>query len=54
LIDNTQDRRIDFVFVHGLDVKRYAHLDVKTPAGRWISDHFPVMATLDMRVGDRN
>ena len=47
-------RRIDYVFVKHLEVLDYQHLDDKTPEGRWISDHLPVMATISLRIGDKD
>ena len=39
-------RRIDFIFVHGLEVER-AWIDfARRPDGRWLSDHVPVGAEL--------
>tara|TARA_B100001093_G_scaffold519981_1_gene611843 strand:+ start:3510 stop:4346 length:837 start_codon:yes stop_codon:yes gene_type:complete len=36
------DRRIDYIFSDGFNVKSYKHLDDKRKNGRWISDHLAV------------
>lgn len=38
--------RIDYIFVRGLKVEKYAHMNDKRPNGRWISDHLPVKITV--------
>lgn len=38
--------RIDYIFVHGLDVKSVIQIDDKMDNNKHISDHLPVMATL--------
>lgn len=44
----SEGQRIDFVFIHSETMKVAAHetLDPKTAAGRFASDHLPVMITL--------
>ncbi|GAB5406550.1 MAG: endonuclease/exonuclease/phosphatase family protein [Aureliella sp.] len=43
IVDN---RRIDFIFVAGLKVERFETLNPKTEAGRFASDHLPVVAVV--------
>ncbi len=43
---DTSGRRIDYIFVRKLKVKSYSRPDTRRSIGRFISDHFPVMATL--------
>ena len=40
------DRRIDYIFVNGLEVKKYAHVDSKIDNGNWPSDHLPIFIKL--------
>lgn len=40
-------RRIDYFFVDHVMVKTYVHIDKRRADGRPISDHFPVMITVD-------
>ncbi|MCV6630447.1 MAG: endonuclease/exonuclease/phosphatase family protein [Flavobacteriaceae bacterium] len=42
-LDARLERRIDYIFVRNLEIKSYAHLGDKTPEGRWLSDHLPVL-----------
>jgi endonuclease/exonuclease/phosphatase family metal-dependent hydrolase len=44
--DALAERRIDYIFVHDLEVLRYFHLDDIRPDGGYISDHLPVLARL--------
>lgn len=37
------DQRIDYIFVSGFRVLRYAHVDDRRPGGLWVSDHLPVL-----------
>ena len=37
------DRRIDYIFVNGFEVKKYAHIDNKITNGNWPSDHLPIL-----------
>lgn len=46
--DAALDRRIDYIFIHALTVKQYRHLIDKTKAGRWVSDHLPVVTKVKM------
>jgi endonuclease/exonuclease/phosphatase family metal-dependent hydrolase len=39
-------RRIDYIFVKNLTVSTQKHEDQKRPAGRYVSDHFPVLAEM--------
>lgn len=39
-------KRIDYVFTAGMDVLEAIHIDDRKPDGRYVSDHFPVMARL--------
>lgn len=43
-LDQTPKKRIDYVFQKGFTVSKAAHLWIKTPMGRWASDHHPVYA----------
>ncbi len=47
--NKNSDHRIDYVFVQGFSVVRYAHLDAMRPDGGFISDHFPVLATVALQ-----
>ena len=40
------ERRIDYVFKKGLQIKNAKHIYKKTPLGGWASDHHPVIAIL--------
>jgi len=40
--ENNEERRIDYIFQKGFTVKKAAQLWIKTPEGRWASDHHPV------------
>ena len=40
------ERRIDYVFKKGLQIKNAKHIYKKTPTGGWASDHHPVIAIL--------
>ena len=39
-------KRIDYVFEKNFKLINSAHIEVKTPSGRWASDHNPVLAKL--------
>jgi endonuclease/exonuclease/phosphatase family metal-dependent hydrolase len=52
-ISDPVSRRIDYIFIQRLQVTNYMHIDDKTPDGRWISDHLPVMATIQLNAGDK-
>lgn len=41
-IQNTPEKRIDYIFTRNLQVSNYLHLDKKTVKGNWPSDHLPV------------
>ena len=36
-------RRIDYIFVNGLTVRSYRHIDDRMPDNHYLSDHLPVM-----------
>jgi len=40
------DRRIDYIFTKNLAVKNYVHIDDRMENLKYISDHFPVLATI--------
>ncbi|MBU2945945.1 endonuclease/exonuclease/phosphatase family protein [Zobellia uliginosa] len=40
------DHRIDYIFVEGLRVEAYIHIDDRMENNKHISDHLPIMATL--------
>ena len=40
------ERRIDYIFKKGLQIKNAKHIYKKTPMGGWASDHHPVIAIL--------
>ena len=44
--DEVIDRRIDYIFIDGIKVLSYAHIDDRLDNNKHISDHLPVMATL--------
>lgn len=45
--DMTLDRRIDYIFVQNFKVKSYIHIDDRMENNKHISDHLPVLITLD-------
>jgi len=45
--DEVMNRRIDYIFVAGLDVLSYTHIDDRRENNLHVSDHLPVMITLD-------
>ena len=45
----TPNRRIDYIFSDGFDIKSYKHLDDKRKNGRWISDHLAVSTHLSFK-----
>ncbi len=44
--DRILDHRIDYIFVKNLKVENYTHIDDRMENLKYISDHFPVLATL--------
>jgi len=42
------DKRIDYFFTKNMTVLAYSHLDDKLPNGKDISDHFPVLISVDI------
>ena len=46
---DTTDRRIDYIFVRGFKVADYKKPSEVRANGRFISDHFPVVARLDFK-----
>lgn len=40
------DRRIDYIFLRGIAVQDYHHIDERLANGKHISDHLPVLATI--------
>ncbi|QCX02344.1 endonuclease/exonuclease/phosphatase family protein [Aggregatimonas sangjinii] len=40
------DRRIDYIFLKGIAVQEYHHIDERRTNGKHISDHLPVLATI--------
>ncbi len=44
--DRVLDHRIDYIFVKNLKVENYMHIDDRMENLKYISDHFPVLATL--------
>ncbi len=43
-LDKTAENRIDYIFQKGFILSEATHLWLKTPKGRWASDHHPVYA----------
>lgn len=41
------DHRIDYIFVKNLNVANYTHIDDRMENLKYISDHFPVLATVE-------
>lgn len=48
-ISKTPENRIDYIFVQGLNVVKYRHIDDKRSNGLYISDHLPVFAQFEMK-----
>ncbi|CAM4361051.1 endonuclease/exonuclease/phosphatase family protein [Zobellia roscoffensis] len=44
------DHRIDYIFVEGLEVEEYIHIDDRMENNKHISDHLPVLAKLSVKV----
>ena len=44
--DRILDHRIDYIFVKNLKVENYTHIDDRLENLKYISDHFPVLATV--------
>ena len=47
-LDATLDRRIDHIFIKGLSVINYQHLTTRRTNGRWISDHLPIVLSIEL------
>ncbi|MCK0190153.1 endonuclease/exonuclease/phosphatase family protein [Arenibacter sp. F20364] len=43
--DRIMENRIDYIFVHNIDVLSYTHIDDRMPNNMHISDHLPVLMT---------
>ena len=41
-------RRIDYIFVNNIEVKKAKNIHLKTPYGGWASDHHPVLSILKL------
>jgi len=41
------NRRIDYIFLKGFGVKYYVHIDDRMENNKFISDHLPVLTTLE-------
>lgn len=41
-------RRIDYIFVKNIEVKKAENIHLKTPFGGWASDHHPVLSILNI------
>jgi endonuclease/exonuclease/phosphatase family metal-dependent hydrolase len=48
--ERVMDRRIDYIFTQHLDVLSYVHIDDRLDDNRHISDHLPVMITINLDV----
>lgn len=46
-IQNTPEKRIDYIFTRNLQVSNYLHLDEKTAKGNWPSDHIPIFVEMN-------
>jgi endonuclease/exonuclease/phosphatase family metal-dependent hydrolase len=44
--DRIMENRIDYIFVNGIDVQSYTHIDDRMPNNMHISDHLPVLMTM--------
>jgi endonuclease/exonuclease/phosphatase family metal-dependent hydrolase len=42
------DKRIDYIFSQGFEVHSYAHLDDRYEGNRFVSDHLPVFAVIEI------
>ncbi|MCK5440310.1 MAG: endonuclease/exonuclease/phosphatase, partial [Maribacter sp.] len=45
--DMLLNRRIDYIFTKGFTVQSYVHIDDRMENNKHISDHLPVLITLD-------
>ena len=43
------DRRIDYIFIKGFEVKNYSHIDSKISNGNWPSDHLPILIKASLK-----
>lgn len=41
------DERIDYIFIKGFEVTKYRHIDDRRTNGRMVSDHLPVLITIN-------
>ena len=41
-------RRIDYIFVNNIEIKKAKNIHLKTPYGGWASDHHPVLSILKL------
>lgn len=48
-LDGEYNNRIDYIWLLGLRADSYAVINEKTQAGRWPSDHFPVMVKVSLK-----
>lgn len=48
-VNDPMERRIDYIFSKGFEVKNYEHIDERLSNGKHISDHLPVMAIFTKR-----
>ena len=44
--ENISKKRIDYIFIKGLEAQSAKHLYKKTPLGGWASDHHPVIVII--------
>ena len=45
-LETIAERRIDYIFVKGMDITSSRHIDDRRPNNRHVSDHLPVWAVL--------
>ena len=48
IIDGEVTKKIDYIFTKKIKVIKHTHIDDKLKSGRHISDHFPVLAQINM------
>lgn len=47
-MDDPMDRRIDYIFTKGFTIESYRHIDERLNSGKHISDHLPVLTSIQI------